>query len=241
MIRKNNPATTDPFEQAFFDYLEGDYKAELVVYTNKGEPEILPVAYFFRTHSEMPDLEKEALKACQGKILDIGAGAGPHSLYLQTKDFDVAALEIRAGFVEVMKRRGIKKVFLSDIEDFQEGRYDTLLLLMNGIGFTKNIAGVERFLEKAKRLLRPGGQILLDSTDLLYLYQQEDGTVKIDLNNAYYGEVEYRIEYEGKMGDPFLWLYIDYSTLSFYAEKAGFRCEMMMETELFNYLARLYV
>jgi SAM-dependent methyltransferase len=241
MIRNRNSATTDPFEQAFFDYLEGNHKAELIIHTNKGEPEILPVAYFFRTFFDMPDLEKEALAACTGRVLDVGAGAGPHALYLQEKNFDVTALEIRPGFTEVMKRRGIKEVVLGDIEDFLEGSYDTLLLLMNGIGFTKTTDGVERFLVKARHLLRPGGQILLDSTDLLYLYQQEDGSVRIDLNDAYYGEVEYRVEYKGTMGDPFAWLYIDYSTLSFYAEKAGYRCELMLETEFFNYLARLYV
>lgn len=241
MDLKNKPASADPFEQAFIDYSNGVAEAEVIIHSNKGETESLPVHYFFRSYSEMPEIEKRALDECNGKVLDVGAGAGSHTLYLQKKNFDVTALEIRPGFVEVMKRRGVKKVVLSDVLEYTNGGYDTLLLLMNGIGLAENTSGVERFFEKAKFLLRRRGQILLDSTDLLYMYQKDDGSVEIDLNDAFYGEVEYRIEYKGVRGEPFTWLFIDYSLLSYYAEKAGLQCEMIMETELFNYLARLYV
>ncbi len=230
----------DPFESAFYDYLNGKESAEITVHCNKGEVEIIPISYFFREYNGMPELEKKALSLTNGKILDIGAGSGIHSLYLQSEGKDITSLDIKPGFVEVMKKRGLKNVILSDIFDYKDGRYDTLLMLMNGIGFTKNFEGLSAFLKQAKELLVPGGQILLDSSDLLYLYEDEDGSYSINLNDNYYGEVEYIIEYEGVKGKPFNWLYIDFDNLAMHAEQAGFKCELIFEDDHFNYLARLY-
>lgn len=235
-----NPEFTDPFEQAFFDYLNGEQESKLIVHNNKGDDEIMPVHYFFRDYNEMPELEKLALQSCGKNILDIGAGSGCHSLVLQRMGKKVTALDIRSGFVEVMKRRGISNVIHADIFTVQHGTYDTLLMLMNGIGFTKNFEGLKHFLKTSKSLLTKGGQILLDSSDLLFLYRDEDGTLKLDLNEEYYGEVEYQVEYQGKKGSPFKWLFVDFSNLSFYADEVGLHCELLFEDENHNYLARLY-
>ena len=235
-----DPNFTDPFEYAFFDYLNGDATTQLIVHNTKGDDEVMPVHYFFRTYEEMPELEKIALKNCYGNILDIGAGSGCHSLYLQNQGLEVTALDIRSGFVEVMRKRGIKNVVRADIRKYNKDKFDTLLMLMNGIGFTLNFDGLERFLKTARDLIISGGQILLDSSDLLYLYQNEDGNVKINLNEGYYGEVEYQVEYKGERGIPFKWLFVDFSNLSFFADQAGFRSELLYEDENFNYLARLY-
>ena len=231
---------SDPFEKAFYDYLNGSHTAKVVVNINKGEADGIPISYFFRTYDEMPELEKKALGLCSGKILDIGAGSGSHSLYLQYKGKDVTALDIKQGFVDVMKKRGLKKVIHSDIFDYKEQKFDTLLMLMNGIGFTKNFDGLTTFLEMAKKLLKPGGQIILDSSDLLYLYEEEDGSYAINLNEEYYGEVVYQIEYMGVKGKPFEWLYVDFDNLSLYAEQTGFSCKKIFEDSHYNYLARLY-
>jgi len=230
----------EPFETAFYDYLNGDDSAEVLVHCNKGDDEIIPISYFFRGFEDMPELEQKALGLCSGKILDIGAGSGIHSLYLKSKGMDITSLDILPGFVEVMKKRGLENVIQSDIFDFQEGKYDTLLMLMNGIGFTKTFDGLSKFLNQANNLLKSGGQLLLDSSDLLYLYEDEDGSYSINLNDSYYGEVEYIIEYKGVKGNPFDWLYIDFDNLSMIAEQAGFRCEKIFEDDHFNYLARLY-
>jgi len=188
----------------------------------------------------MPELEKKALHLCSGKILDIGAGSGSHSLYLQENGEDVTALDIKQGFVDVMKKRGVKNVICSDIFDYKGQGFDTLLMLMNGIGFTKNFEGLTVFLKSAKKLLNPGGQIILDSSDLMYLYEEEDGSYAINLNEEYYGEVMYQIEYNNIKGEPFQWLYIDFDNLSLYADQVGFSCEKIFENNHYNYLARLY-
>lgn len=232
--------TNDPFEIAFFDYLNGNTQSELIVLNNKGDEEIMPVSYFFRSYNEMPELEKLALGQCSGKVLDIGAGSGCHSLYLQQNGVDVTALDIRPGFVEVMKRQGIENIKLADIQEFSEKKFDTLLMLMNGIGFTKNFHGLQKFLKQSKTLLNKNGQILLDSSDLMYLYTEDDGTVRIDLNEQYYGEVEYRVIYKDQKGIPFKWLFVDFSNLSHFAMEAGYRTELLYEDDHFNFLARLY-
>lgn len=230
----------NPFEQAFADYFDGDKDATVIVHNTKGDDVAMPVQYFFRSFKEMPKLEKKAMSHCSGSILDIGAGSGIHSLYLQNKGFNVTAIDIRSGFVDVMKKRGIKNVILSDIFEYSGERFDTLLMMMNGIGFCINFEGLQKFLLHAKNLLNPGGQILLDSSDLLFLYEEEDGSYLIDLNEGYYGEVEYQVEYKGILEEPFKWLFVDFSNLSHYAEEAGFRCELLFEDEHYNYLARLY-
>jgi len=230
---------TDPLELAFFDYLEGNSKNEIIIHSNKADTETVAVSYFFRTYDEMPLLEQKALTLCSGEILDIGAGAGSHSLYLQQKENNVTALEIRQGLVDIMKLRGVNNLVNSDIFEYKSKKYDTLLMLMNGIGFTENFNGLKKFLNHAKDLLNPGGQIILDSSDLLYLYEEEDGSVLINLNEEYYGELEYTFEYKGVNGESFNWLFIDFSNLSFFAQEAGLDCELVFEDEHFNYLAIL--
>lgn len=230
----------DTFEKAFYDYLRGKRSAKIIVHCNKGDDEVIPVSYFFRNYKEMPELEKMALSLCSGTILDIGAGSGSHALYLQGRGNDITTLDIRSGFVDIMKKRGLKNVIHSDIYEFKGHKFDTLLMLMNGIGFTKNFDGLVGFLNSSKELLNHGGQIILDSSDLLYLYKNDDGSITINLNENYYGEVEYIIEYKGFKGEPFSWLYVDFDNLSLCAEQVGFNCEKIFEDDQHNYLARLY-
>ncbi|MCD4730033.1 MAG: class I SAM-dependent methyltransferase [Bacteroidales bacterium] len=186
---------TDPFEQACWDYYLGDEDAAIKIISNKAEDEIVPVKYFFRDLKEMPEIEKMALDLCQGEILDIGAGSGCHSLELNKKGHFVSVLEIRKRIAELLTERGIRNIYHADIFKFKAKQFDTLLLLMNGIGLVEDLYGLDRFLSHAKSILRFGGQILMDSSDLMYLYQEEDNSIRINLNEGYYGEVEYKFVY----------------------------------------------
>ena len=84
----------DLFGQAILDYQTQNAPEDLVTETNISEADEMSVAYLFRTYQEMPKIEKKALKLAKGKILDVGCGAGSHSLYLQQKGFDVTAIDI---------------------------------------------------------------------------------------------------------------------------------------------------
>jgi len=234
-MKENN----DPIGTAMLDYLQAAAPAEITVESNLAEDDVIPVPYLFRTWEEMPELEQLALEACQGHVLDVGAGAGCHALVLQQRGMAVAALDTSAGAVEAMKQQGISEVLHRDFFELKNQRYDTLLLLMNGIGIAGNLAGLDRLLTHAKTLLHPGGQILLESADILYMYEEEDGSVLLDLNAGYYGEVKYNMVYNEQESGWFNWLFVDGAILEEYAERNGYTMEVLYEGDFGNYLARL--
>ncbi|GAB3526131.1 class I SAM-dependent methyltransferase [Pontibacter brevis] len=229
----------DPIGAALADYLQGAKDAEVVVASNLAEDDVIPVHYLFRSFNEMPELERLALKECRGAVLDIGAGAGSHSLVLQERGQEVTALDISAGAVAIMQKRGVRRVLHQDVFELKGQQYDTLLMLMNGIGIAGNLMGLERFLEQAKMLLKPGGQILLESSDILYMYEDEEGGVLLDLNAGYYGEVRYNMRYKDQDTGWFNWLFIDPAILEDYATQHGFTFEILYEGESGEYLAKL--
>ncbi|WP_242918194.1 class I SAM-dependent methyltransferase [Pontibacter liquoris] len=229
----------DPMGAALLDFLRSGREAEIVVESNLAEEDVIPVPYLFRAWDEMPEIEQMALEACQGTVLDIGAGSGCHALALQERGLDVTALDVSAGAVEAMQQQGVKQVLRQDFFELKGQTYDTLLLLMNGVGIAGHLAGLERLLEHARTLLRPGGQLLLESTDILYMYEDEDGSVLLDLNAGYYGEVKYNMRYNDQESGWFNWLFVDAAILQDYAQKHGFETEVLYEGEAGNYLARL--
>ncbi len=232
----------DPMGYALFDYHQnGVVEAEIVVKSSITTDDVIPVDYLFRSFDQFPEIEKLAMKYANGEILDVGAGAGSHSLYLQKIGKKVWANDISGGALEVMTQRGVKNFHEGDFFKLENVQFDTLLLLMNGIGIVGDLNGLKQFLFHAKKLLKPGGQILLDSSDILYMFEDEDGSYLIDLNADYYGIVEFQMKYKEVTGGAFNWLYVDYETLEQTAKKCGFDCEMIHEDDHFQYLARLSV
>ncbi|MET4106341.1 class I SAM-dependent methyltransferase [Hymenobacter sp. UYP22] len=235
-------AAPDALGQALLAYQHGHLSATLAVHSSVVDEEVLPAAYFFRSLWEMPEMERTALEECRGRVLDLGAGAGCHALELQQRGFSVKAVDISPGSVEVMQERGVREVACHDIFDAaltQGEKFDTLLMLMNGIGLTGTLAGLERFLEHAKTLLAPGGQILATSSDISYLYEDEEGALVFDLNGPYYGEVEYTMHYANQTGAAFHWIFADPALLQDYAEAAGYAVEFLEEDDQQQYLVRL--
>jgi SAM-dependent methyltransferase len=224
----------DVLGQAIFDFYNKQPLSKLWIHNKYGKKEEMPIPTYFRSVEEMPDLELIALQNCTGKVLDIGAGAGSHSLELQSKGFDVTALEISEKAAEVMRDRRVEKIVEQDIFTFDAGRFDTLLLLMNGIGITGNITRLKQFLQHAKTLLHPSGSLIFDSSDVAYLYH--DG---IPATDRYYGEIMYRYEYKKQKTDWFTWLYIDQQTLAKTAAEEGWKTEIIFIDEYDQYLARL--
>jgi len=228
----------DPFGEAIRDYYEKGKAPDLTVNSNYTEGEEIAVSWFFRTEKEMPLVERIALKKCSGKILDIGAAAGCHALILQGKGFDVTALEKSEKAVEVMKQRGIQKVVCADIYNFSESKFDTILLLMNGAGIGETLAGMENLLNHLKTLLTENGEILIDSTDIKYLFLEDDGSLWIDLaNDTYYGEMEYEVKYK-KSVSKFKWLFVDFQELKKVATKSGLECKLVKTGEHHDFLAQ---
>ncbi len=229
----------DTLGQALIDYYNNEIKGDVIVNCSVAEPEIFPVEYFFREHKDLTKLEKKAIKLCKGKTLDIGAGTGCHTLILKDLGFDVNALDISQEMIDLMKKRNINAI-KSDIFEYNSDKYDTLLMLMNGLGMVKTISGLNKFLKYVKKnLLNKEGQIILNSTDLKYAFLEEDGSFCINLNEKYYGEIVYQIEYNNEKGSKFKWLYIDFDTLSYYANINGFEAKKILEEDEYSYLAVL--
>lgn len=229
----------DPFGAAINDFWEKGKAPGISVDSNYTEGEEIPPSYFFRTEKEMPEIEKKALRLCKGRVLDIGAAAGCHSLVLQKKGYNVTALEKSGLAASVLKKRGIQKVVCTDIYDFEGQQFDTILLLMNGTGIGETVAGMQNLLLHLKTLLAQNGQILIDSSDIKYLFREDDGSQWVDLANPdYYGEMTYKVRYKDAE-TTFKWLFVDFETLEKTAKKAGFQCSLAAKGDHFDYLAKL--
>ena len=230
----------DPMGAAIADYFAKGKSAKLRVLSSQFEEDEIPTEQLFRTFDEMPELEQEALKLASGRILDCGAGSGCHALALQDMGKDVEAIDISPLSVEVMKKRGVQQAY--QINLFDENylqKFDTILMLMNGSGIIGKLENMGAFFTKMKQLLNPGGCIYMDSSDLRYLFEDEDGSFLVDLAAGYYGEIDFLMQYKQIKGEPFDWLYVDFQTLSYYANENGFKAEMVKEGEHYDYLACL--
>ncbi len=230
----------DPMGAAILDYLTTGKSDTLRIISSMFEEDEMPVPHLFRTQHDMPLLERKVLDLSRGKILDVGAGAGCHALALQKQNKDVTAIDISPLSCEAMLQRGINKVQCVNLfyESFK-GKYDTILLLMNGTGIAGKISNLPKLFKRLKELLSPDGQVLIDSSDLKYIYENKDGSFDIDLNAAYYGEVDYQMVYKDIEGEPFDWLYVDFPLLSTIAEANGLHAQLIAEGEHYDYLAKL--
>jgi SAM-dependent methyltransferase len=235
MIKKDQ----DPMGQAIYNFHHYSDETSVKVNTNITEGEELPVPYLFRTYDQMPLLEKKAMNRVKGKVLDVGAGAGAHSVYLQSQGFDVTSMDISELSCEVMLDLGLKNVVCKDIWTFESDPFDTVLFMMNGIGLVKDLDGLGPFFEHIKRYVKHGGQVILDSSDIKYMFEDDEGGFWIDLNSNYYGELEYKLEYKNKKAEPFPWLFVDFKKLRDAAMKAGWKVELLYEDDHFHYLTRL--
>lgn len=231
----------DLFGNALFDYYHGNYTEDIMTSTHISDKDSLPLPYLFRSYKAMPKLEQQALQLAKGSVLDVGCGAGSHALWLQENGFSVNAIDISKGAVEVAKKRGVNCVELKSVLD-ETKTFDTILLLMNGTGIFKTLAQTPKYLKHLKSLLKPNGQILIDSSDISYMYDFKDKTEIKELNSKrYYGELDYFVSYKGAYDLPITWLYLDFDTLKQSCKTVGLQCHKIMDGSHYDYLAKLYI
>jgi SAM-dependent methyltransferase len=233
----------DLFGKAILDFQTNNSPEDLITETTISEEDEMSVAYLFRSYDEMPQMEQKALQLAKGRVLDVGCGAGSHSITLQNdRNLDVSSIDISTNAIQACTLRGLKKAKVQDVMTLENEKFDTILLLMNGAGMCGKLKNIPNFLLKLKSLLNPGGQILLDSSDIIYMFDDdEDGGKWIPSNNEYYGEIVFNISYKGEKEKPFDWMFIDYNTLQNAAFANGLQCELLMEGEHYDYLAKLSI
>lgn len=232
-------AEIDVIGAACVEYFSKKKAVNITVESSVNEKSIIPVPYLFRDFDEMPEIEKVALLHCRGKVLEIGAGVGSHALELQNKNLQVLAVDHSPGCCEIAKARGVKEVLCEDFLNLNLKGFDTILLMMNGIGVCGSLKGLDNFLIKAKSELAKGAQLIFDSCDILYMFLNDDGSLNFNLNGAYYGEVEYKMSYKKWKGNSFQWLFIDEGRLKEMALKHGFTFTKLFQEEEGMYLVSL--
>jgi SAM-dependent methyltransferase len=237
-VNSIDPGKNDPIGLAIHEFNLTGKDQKIIVASDLCDDDELTVSYFFRTYNEMPELEKRALEFCAGTILDVGAGAGCHSHYLKQKGFEVSAIDVSNGAVEFLNSSGIN-ASKKTIFDLDESQFDTILLLMNGMGLAESMEKLPAFLIQLKKILKPGGKIICDSSDISYLYTDDDGSFLIDLNGKYYGEMSFNMKYKNLETGWFDWLYIDYDNLADHAQRAGLQPKFIFEGQNNHYLAVL--
>jgi len=231
----------DLFGKAILDFQTNNSPEDLITETTISEEDEMSVAYLFRNFSEMPIIEQQALLLAKGKVLDVGCGAGSHSLYLQNeKKLAVTSIDISEKAVKACKLRSVLNAKVEDLLRFEtDEKFDTIILLMNGTGIFGKLENVPNYLQKLKSLLAENGQILIDSSDIIYMFDEDEDGGKWITGDKYYGELEFTITYKGEKEAPFPWLYMDYNMLQNAAVANGLQCELVLEGDHYDYLARL--
>ena len=251
----------DPMGRAIAEYWKTNKADRLRVFSPMFEEDEIPLTTLFRSYEDMPEIERKALDMAKGRILDVGAASGCHSLVLQDRGMDVTAIDISPLSVETMKERGVKKVIEQDFftlegqameqrepssllewpsrDRVRRSQYDTILMLMNGIGIVGTLERMPEFFKQLDTILASGGQVLCDSSDISYVFETEDGIIELPDDMGYYGEHSFRMQYKDTIGEPFDWLYIDADTLKQKAGRCGYAVELVAEGEHYDYLARI--
>jgi len=230
-----------PLGIALKEFYEGNKQAKVIFHRDDGLKEDHYVFHYYCTEKEFSFIEKQAIALCRGKVLDIGAGVGPHSLELQKLGLEVYAIDISLNACEIMKKRGIKNVRFSTVYDLDEKNFDTILLMGRTIGFVEDLLGLKKFLNFCKNLLASEGYILLDSLDVRsttipehLAYQERNRKL-----GRYIGVIGLQMEYKGKLGEKFKLLHVDPQTLKECAKETGWSCEIL-KNENGNYLVKIF-
>jgi SAM-dependent methyltransferase len=225
-----------PHGAALLDYFGGHTSATLGCHQD-GERDDVPAAFWFR--ETFDSLEVRALGLCRGKVLDVGAGAGVHTLELQRRGFEVSAIDIVAECVAIMRERGVRNAHVANLYEV-DGKFDTVICLCNGLDKVGTLADLPRFLDRMSALLNPGGQLLADSFDLRIgaTPADIDAMARKTAAGYYFGEIDLTFEYAGQRGSEFTVLQVDPQTLAGFARAGGWSFEVVRQTGG-HYLARL--
>lgn len=236
-----DPAAMVPHGLALRAYFRGDSDAQILIRRDDGLEVPIPVSVFFRSPDEFWPVETMALERCRGHVLDIGAGSGLHSLFLESEGRRVTAMDISPEAAEIMSARGLGDVRCADVFDFEGGPFDTLLMLGHGIGIAGDLTGLQRLLSHARRLMCEDGQLLAHSLDV----RRTDDPDHLAYHEAnrdagrYVGETRVQFEHGDQVGPYCAWIHVDSEMLGRCAASAGLGCEVLLAEESGDYLACL--
>jgi len=222
------PNLTNPntlIAQAINDHLLNLEEKQIQVWLNQKKEEDYMASYFLRSREDMPKHEVLALSLAVGEILDIGAGAGAHTVELCNANKNVTALELNHDLAEIIKNRCDAKVLAEDIFKWKaKVKYDTILLLMNGLGIAQTKEKVPELLEKVKHLLAIHGKAYVELTDYNFSTEYDH---EITAEN----EVTFRLKYGSRFSEEMSWIYPSLTEVENHCHALSLRIKILYQED----------
>jgi SAM-dependent methyltransferase len=217
----------DALGRLMLDHLDGDAAQPLLERDDGDVGPALGPEWLFAERSQWPEAEQMAFEFVRGRVLDIGAGAGRHSLEAQRGGLDVVAIDISPGSVEVCRRRGVRDARLLPLEaiDAGLGMFDTALLLCGNFGLAGDPEGTKTLLRTLHEITSADGRIVLDTVDP-YLENDDADLAYLERNRAagrMPGQVRIRIRYREQATPWFDLLLVSQAELEELVAETGWR------------------
>jgi SAM-dependent methyltransferase len=230
----------DAFGQALCAAYKGDEVFE-VLERDDGFVDSMSTKEYFSDYEAWSPIEQKAMQFVKGRVLDVGCGAGRHSLYLQEKGFDVVGIDISPLAIKVCRLRGLKKTRVMPIEatNFGQGSFDTVIMMGNNFGLFGSLKKARRFLGKFRRMTSEDALIIASSRDP-YLTNNPAHLHCHRLNKKkgrMSGQVRIRIRYEKYMGKWFDYLMVSREEMKQILTGTGWEVTEFLNSEGPHYIA----
>ncbi|KQC11754.1 MAG: hypothetical protein APR63_12225 [Desulfuromonas sp. SDB] len=230
----------DSFGQALVDCYQNG-KSIMMVERSDGYLDLDQPADYFKQYKDWPDMEKKAIKYAKSPVLDVGCGAGRHSLYLQNKGMEVLGIDQSSLCVELAKRRGLKNCRWLDLKNITSdlGMFRTILMLGNNLGLLENMSRARVVLRKFSRITTPDGLIIGEcvnpykTEDSYHLEYQKQNRKRGKLS----GELRLRIRYKNLFGPWFNYLFASPEELEKILGNTGWKINQIIESPETMYIA----
>lgn len=200
-----------------------------------------PAAYFAE-YEDWPEIQKQAIKYAWGRVLNVGAGAGRVSLYLQKKKLDVVAIDNSPLAIKVCKKRGVKHAIILPIEQidkFKPNSFDTVVMFGNNFGLFGSFRKAKVLLKKFYKITSPNALIIAEVNDP---YKTDD-----PVHLAYHklnkrrgrmpGQLRIRIRFKNYIGNWFDYLMVSKSEMKEILKDTGWRVKKFIDSDNFMYSA----
>lgn len=232
----------DAFGAALLDAAAGNRGLHFVE-RDDGLIEAMDASSYFAKQFHWPDAEARAIKGISGRVLDVGAGAGRHSLVLQNRGCDVVALDVSSGAIQVCQQRGVHHTFLGtvfDLLDTAPEPFDALILMGNNLALLQSLAKAKGMFDAMRELLRPNGVVVGTCLDP-YLTDDPDHLAYHESNRAAGrppGQIRMRFRHRRIATEWFSILFLSPNELAELAARSGWEVIEVTEPDP-TYLAVL--